>query len=177
MGRLIMRSKQTRRCWSKTCKLCDGVGGRLRRRWLILQTAEQFLRIANSIWDALSSGNISKRAVTTSVFFSRKRSCDSGQPICEPKRSTPAVGMRLMSTWNADRSVFLGQNSSHFSKFTSKPDCFPSVDKSSNAFSKSALQPMRFPSSKNQMCNASEHEALIFAISVFASCICLGESF
>ena len=128
MGRL-MRSKQTRRCWSKTCKLCDGMGGRRRRRWLILQTPKQFLRIANSIWDTLSSGIISKRAVTTSVFFSRKRSCDSGQPMCEPKRSNPAVGLRLMSTGNADRSVSLGQNSSHFSKFTSKPDCFPSVVK------------------------------------------------
>ena len=125
--------------------------GRLRRRWLILLTPKQFFRIANSIWDAFSSGIISKRAVTASVFFSRKRSCNSGQPMWEPKRSTPAVGMRLMSTGNADRSVSLGQNSSHFSKFTSKPDCFPSVDKISNAFSNSALEPMRVPSSKNQM--------------------------
>ena len=68
MGRLFMRSKQTRRCWSKTCKLCDGMGRRLRRRWLILQTPKQFLRIAKSIWDAFSSGIISKRAVTASVF-------------------------------------------------------------------------------------------------------------
>ena len=107
-------------------------------RWLILQTPKQFLRIANSIWDAFSSGIISNRAVTARVFFSRKRSCDSGQPMCEPERSTPAVGMRLMSTGNADRSVSLGQNSSHFSNFTSKPVCFPSVDKISKAFSKSA---------------------------------------
>ena len=68
MGQFIMRSKQTRMCWSKTCKQCDEMGGRLRSEWLILQTLKKFLRIANPIWDAFRSCFTSKRAVIAIVF-------------------------------------------------------------------------------------------------------------